>query len=280
MGETGQFGGSGRPVISFGKCDAQDLRCQHGILAKGLIEITDPEKQDGIRVFLLDGPVLHHHRCIGTRCFSHACPVFSGEDKYKGFVCVTESVLPVVNYFCRMRKLSMAELGRKSVEEFRQAEKMPIIVVLENIRSAYNVGSVFRTSDAFLAAAIYITGYSAKPPHKEIRKTALGAEETVSWKYFKTAAEAIADLREAGYNIYAAEQAEGSYKLNEIGFEPDEKIAVVFGNEVTGVEQSTIALCDGCLEIPQLGMKHSLNIATAAGVVLWELVRGRVGSRQ
>jgi len=170
----------------------------------------------------------------------------------------------------------MAELGRKSVEEFKASVKTPIILVLENIRSAYNVGSVFRTSDAFLVQAIYIIGYSAKPPHKEIKKTALGAEETVTWKYFKTTEEAIAELRQEGFNVYAAEQAEGSYKLNAIGFEADEKIAVVFGNEVTGVEQSTIALCDGCLEIPQLGMKHSLNIATAAGVVLWELVRSRI----
>ena len=178
-------------------------------------------------------------------------------------------------YFCAMRKLSMAELGRKSVDEFKQSDKTPVIVVLENIRSAYNVGSVFRTSDAFLIEAIYIIGYSAKPPHKEIKKTALGAEETVEWKHFKTSAEAIEELRVKGFNIYAAEQAEGSFKLNAIGFEPDEKIAVVFGNEVTGVEQSTIALCDGCIEIPQSGMKHSLNIATAAGVVLWELVRTR-----
>lgn len=170
----------------------------------------------------------------------------------------------------------MAELGRKSVEEFKASDKIPIIIVLENIRSAYNVGSVFRTSDAFLVEAIYIIGYSAKPPHKEIKKTALGAEETVDWKYFKTTAEAIEELRARGFNVYAAEQAEGSYKLNAIGFEPNEKIAVVFGNEVTGVEQSTIALCDGCLEIPQLGMKHSLNIATAAGVILWELVRSRI----
>ena len=175
-----------------------------------------------------------------------------------------------------MRKLSMEELGRKSVEEFKLAEKIPVIIVLENIRSAYNVGSVFRTSDAFLVEAIYIIGYSAKPPHKEIKKTALGAEETVEWKHFKTAVDAIEELRSKDFNVYAAEQAVGSYKLNAIGFEPAEKIAVVFGNEVTGVEQSTIELCDGCLEIPQLGMKHSLNIATAVGVVLWELVRMRM----
>ena len=170
----------------------------------------------------------------------------------------------------------MEELGRKSVEEFKQSDKIPIVVILENIRSAYNVGSVFRTADAFLIEAIHIIGYSAKPPHKEIRKTALGAEETVDWKYFKTAAEAIEELREKGeYKVYAVEQAEGSSELQAVNFEPKEKIAVVFGNEVTGVEQSTIHLCDGCIEIPQLGMKHSLNIATAAGVVLWELVRGR-----
>ena len=174
-----------------------------------------------------------------------------------------------------MRKLSMEELGRKSVDEFRRSEKFPIIVVLENIRSAYNVGSVFRTCDAFLIEAIYIIGYSAKPPHKEIKKTALGAEDTVTWKYFKTSAEAIADLKVNGYNIYTVEQTEGSTRLPDINYKGS-KLGVVFGNEVTGVEQTTIHLCDGCIEIPQLGMKHSLNIATAVGVVLWEFVRTRV----
>lgn len=176
-----------------------------------------------------------------------------------------------------MQKLSMEKLGRKTIEEFRQSDKIPIIVVLENIRSAYNVGSVFRTADAFLIEAIYVTGYSAKPPHKEIKKTALGAEETVAWKHFKTAAEAIDELRDKQYKILAVEQAEGSHSLETINFAPGEKIAVVFGNEVSGVEQSTIHLCDGCIEIPQFGMKHSLNIATAAGVVLWELVREILG---
>lgn len=169
----------------------------------------------------------------------------------------------------------MDELGRKSVEEFRQSEKTPVIVVLENIRSAYNVGSVFRTADAFLIEAIYIIGYSARPPHKEIKKTALGAEETVAWKHFKTTAEAIEELRREGYRVLAVEQAEGSTLLHDEHFLTG-KTAVIFGNEVTGVEQSTISSCDGCLEIPQLGMKHSLNIATAAGVVLWEIVRSRV----
>ena len=174
-----------------------------------------------------------------------------------------------------MRKLSMAELGRKSVEEVRQSEKIPVIAVLENIRSAYNVGSVFRTADAFLLESVYICGYTAYPPHKEIKKTALGAEDSVSWKYFKKMEEAIADIRQNGYTIYAVEQAVDSWKLGSFSVEED-KIAVIFGNEVTGVEQSTIELCDGVIEIPQLGMKHSLNVATAAGVVLWELIRERI----
>ena len=178
--------------------------------------------------------------------------------------------------YLRMRKLSMSELGRKSVEEFRQSEKIPIIIVLENIRSAYNVGSVFRTADAFLLQSIYICGYTARPPHKEIRKTALGAEETMSWKYFKKINEAIEELRKEKYRIFAIEQTLNSHLLQQVGFKKNEKLAVVFGNEVTGVEQATIELTDGCIEIPQLGMKHSLNIATAAGVVLWELVRTRI----
>lgn len=172
-----------------------------------------------------------------------------------------------------MRKLSMDELGRKTVEEFKQSEKLPVIAVLENIRSAYNVGSVFRTADAFLLEGIYITGYTCTPPHKEIKKTALGAEESVSWKHFTNASLAIEDLKQQGYTVYAVEQAENSIALQDLPYSPGEKIALIFGNEVTGVEQSTIEQCAGCVEIPQLGMKHSLNIATAAGVVLWEVVR-------
>ncbi|HOZ84234.1 MAG TPA: RNA methyltransferase [Niabella sp.] len=177
-----------------------------------------------------------------------------------------------------MRKLSMEELGRKSVEEFRASDKMPIVVVLENIRSAYNVGSVFRTSDAFLVEAIYVTGYSAKPPHKEIKKTALGAEDSVNWQHFSNAQEAIEDLKSKGYRVYAIEQVENSVFLNKLNWNGNDKLALVFGNEVTGVEQTTISICDNCLEIPQLGMKHSLNIATAAGVVLWEMVRQKLNS--
>jgi tRNA G18 (ribose-2'-O)-methylase SpoU len=127
-----------------------------------------------------------------------------------------------------------------------------------------------------LLEAIYICGYTAYPPHKEIKKTALGAEDTVTWKYVKPVEEAMSELRGLGYKIYAVEQAENSLKLQAANFQPDEKIAVILGNEVSGVEQSTIAACDGCIEIPQLGMKHSLNVSVAGGVVLWELVRTRI----
>lgn len=175
-----------------------------------------------------------------------------------------------------MQKLSMEQLNRKTVAEFKRSTKTPVIAVIENVRSAYNVGSLFRTADAFLLESIYITGYTAKPPHKEIKKTALGAEDTVDWKYFSNATEAIALLKESGYTVYAVEQVQNSFSLEKVNFQSTEKIAVIFGNEVTGVEQETILQCDGCIEIPQLGMKHSLNIATAAGVVLWEIIRTRM----
>jgi 23S rRNA (guanosine2251-2'-O)-methyltransferase len=174
-----------------------------------------------------------------------------------------------------MRKLSMEELNRKSVEEFRQAEKFPVIAVLENIRSAYNVGSVFRTADAFLIEAVYISGYTARPPHKEITKTALGAQDSVEWKYFESTEMAINLLKENKYTIFAVEQVADSVSLETLASLPFQKIAFIFGNEVSGVDQQTISLCDGCIEIPQFGMKHSLNISVAAGIVLWEAVKAK-----
>ena len=170
----------------------------------------------------------------------------------------------------------MEELNRKSVSEFKESEKTPVVVVLENIRSAYNVGSVFRTADAFLLEAVYTTGYTPFPPHKQVSKTALGADESVATRHFADAAAAIAELKANNYTVLAVEQAEGSISLNKYQRGAGERLAVVFGNEVTGVEQGTIALCDGCIEIPQLGMKHSINVATAAGIVLWEMVRGKM----
>lgn len=179
-----------------------------------------------------------------------------------------------------MKKLSMQDLNRKTVDAFRSAEKIPLIAVMENVRSAYNVGSLFRTADAFLIEAVYLCGYTAFPPHKEIRKTALGAEETVAWKHFPSIAEAIAELRLKEFEVWAVEQAEASVRLEDFEQAHNRKLAVIFGNEVNGVEQETIALCSGCIEIPQLGMKHSLNVSVAAGVVLWELVRPRLIATQ
>jgi 23S rRNA (guanosine2251-2'-O)-methyltransferase len=173
----------------------------------------------------------------------------------------------------RMRKLSMDELNRKTVEEFRKADKNRVIVVLENIRSMQNVGSVFRSADAFLVEAIYLIGYTPQPPHRDIHKTALGATETVTWKYFPKTADAIAELKAEGYKIYGIEQAEGSILLQDFQRNEEDKIALIFGNEAEGVAQETLLECNGCIEIPQLGMKHSLNISVAAGVVMWELVR-------
>lgn len=184
-----------------------------------------------------------------------------------------------------MRKLGMDELNRLSVNEFRQSEKTPIVVVLDNIRSMHNVGSVFRTADAFLVRGIYLCGFTPQPPHRDIHKTALGATETVEWRYFDSTASAVRSLREARYTVFAVEQTEGSVPLQEIwtrraasaeNGEPGAgsgQLAVVFGNEVEGVNAEALAECDGAIEIPQWGMKHSLNIAVAAGIVLWELVR-------
>jgi tRNA G18 (ribose-2'-O)-methylase SpoU len=178
-----------------------------------------------------------------------------------------------------MRKLGMDELNRKSVNEFRQSEKTPVIVVLDNIRSMHNVGSVFRTADAFLIKAVYICGYTPQPPHRDIHKTALGATETVDWQYFETTVRAVQSLKSEGYSVYAVEQTEGSIPLQEFALPDTGQLAVVFGNEVSGVGEEALGLCDGSVEIPQWGMKHSLNISIAAGIVLWELVRGGMGRR-
>jgi len=174
-------------------------------------------------------------------------------------------------YLCAMRKLSMDELGRKTVEEFKQAKKNPVIAMLDNIRSMHNVGSVFRTADAFLIEAVCLCGYTPQPPHRDIHKTALGATETVDWLYYHHAIDAVNDLKQQGYKVFGIEQAEGSIPLDKFSIPPGEKIAVIFGNEVEGVQTEVLKLCDGCIEIPQFGMKHSLNISVAAGIVLWEL---------
>jgi 23S rRNA (guanosine2251-2'-O)-methyltransferase len=170
-----------------------------------------------------------------------------------------------------MRKLTMDELNRKSVHEFKDAEKMPIVAVLDNIRSMHNVGSIFRTADAFLLQAIYLCGYTPRPPHRDIHKTALGATDTVAWKYFPNSRAAVLALKEEGYRIAAVEQTKESVLLNQFSVPDEAKLAIVFGNEVSGIDEEVLALCDAAIEIPQFGMKHSLNVSVAAGIVLWEL---------
>lgn len=170
-----------------------------------------------------------------------------------------------------MRKLENSELVRKSIEDFKTATKTPLIIVLDDIRSLHNIGSVFRTSDAFLIDKIYICGITATPPNKEIHKTALGATETVVWEHHNNVLEVIQNLKNENVSVFAIEQVENSIFLDNFEVQKNKKYALVFGNEVFGVNQQAIEICDGTIEIPQLGTKHSLNIAVSAGIVVWDL---------
>ncbi|MEI6141785.1 MAG: RNA methyltransferase [Mariniphaga sp.] len=172
-----------------------------------------------------------------------------------------------------MRKLNNEELPRLSIDEFKVAGKIPVVVVLDHVRSCNNVGSIFRTSDALLIEKICLCGITATPPDKEIHKTALGAENTVDWEYFKTTEEIVEILRNKGYTIIAIEQVEGSIELQDYVPSPNEKLALIFGNEVKGVQQDVVNLCDKTIEIPQFGTKHSFNISVSAGIVLWEIFK-------
>lgn len=167
-------------------------------------------------------------------------------------------------------------MKRLSIEEFKEAEKLPLIVVLDDVRSLYNVGAVFRSCDAFRVESIYLCGITATPPNPEIHKTALGGEDSVDWKYFKTAEEAVERLHADGYFVYSIEQVEGSTKLQTLKLEKGKRYAVIFGNEVKGVHQSVVDISDGCLEIPQFGTKHSLNVSVTAGIVVWEFAKQNI----
>jgi len=168
-----------------------------------------------------------------------------------------------------MRKLHISELNRPTTEEYKKRKKMPLVVVLDNIRSCYNIGSVFRSSDALLVKMIYLCGITATPPDKEIHKTALDAESSVDWKYLEKTEDAMTELRSAGYKIFAVEQVENSIPLT--SFRPAEKTALVFGHEIKGVQQKIVNLSDGSIEIPQYGTKHSFNVSVCAGIVLWDI---------
>jgi len=169
-----------------------------------------------------------------------------------------------------MRKLLNSELKRKTVDDFKKADKLPVVIVLDNVRSMNNIGSVFRTADAFLVNSIYLCGITATPPHRDIQKTALGATDSVNWKYYKDTQLAVTELKQEGYKIYSLEQVEESISL--LGFNPDpnDKIAFVFGHEIKGVAQEIIDISDNSIEIPQLGTKHSFNISVSTGIVLWD----------
>jgi 23S rRNA (guanosine2251-2'-O)-methyltransferase len=172
-----------------------------------------------------------------------------------------------------MRKIENAELGRLSVEEFKSSKKIPVIIVLDNVRSLNNVGSLFRTADAFRLEAVYLCGCTGTPPNKEISKTALGATESVKWKHFATTMDCVSDLKTEKFYVCAVEQVENAISLPQFQYVAGEKLALIFGNEVYGVEQEIINACDCAIEIPQLGSKHSLNISVSAGIVLWEIMR-------
>ncbi len=172
-----------------------------------------------------------------------------------------------------MKKLLNEELNRKTIEEFKQAGKYPVVVVLDNVRSLNNIGSVFRTCDAFLLEGIILCGITATPPHREISKTALGATESVHWQYFENTLDAVCELHNKGYKILAVEQTVHACMLQDYRFSQNEKYALIFGHEIHGVDQEVVNRCDGAIEIPQYGTKHSLNIAVSAGIVLWEFFR-------
>ena len=171
------------------------------------------------------------------------------------------------------RKLKVTEMSRLSVEQFKAAEKLPLVVVLDNIRSLHNIGSVFRTADAFRLERIVLCGITACPPHPEMHKTALGAEFTMDWTYVNNTLEAVNKLRSEGYTVFSIEQAEHSTMLDELQLERDKQYAVVMGNEVKGVQQEVIDASDGCIEIPQFGTKHSLNVSVTAGIVIWDFFK-------
>ena len=179
-----------------------------------------------------------------------------------------------------MRKLKITELNRLSVDEFKRADKLPLVVVLDEVRSLHNIGSVFRTSDAFLVNGIYLCGITATPPHPEMHKTALGAEDTVDWIYRKHTLDAVEELHEQGYTVLAIEQVEGSTMLGDLQLDREKKYAIVMGNEVKGVQQEVVDACDGCIEIPQYGTKHSLNVSVTTGIVLWEFANKLMSFRE
>ncbi len=208
--------------------------------------------------------VLCNLLCIDLFCYSFKL----------GYLCSPNDVWFIAVFLKKsMRKLSILEMNRISAEEFKQVEKLPLVVVLDEVRSLHNVGSVFRSSDAFRVEGICLCGITATPPQPEIHKTALGAEDSVDWTYYKDTREAVVRLQQLGYTVFAIEQCEGSTMLQNMVLDKEKKYAVVLGNEVKGVKQEVVDMCDGCIEIPQFGTKHSLNVSVTAGIIIWEFAK-------
>ena len=244
--------GCGRSVGSLGEHDVERLGGRDGVVAKGFIEVSDAKQQERLRVRRLEGVVLGHQRGF-CGFLSHGSTYLCG-----GIAKIT------------MRKRLTEEIRAERAAS--PTDLIPVVALLENLRSAHNVGSFFRSADAFGLAELWLSGYSCRPPHIQLDKVALGATETVAWKGFADAAEAIAAARAAGMAVYAVEQTDASVSLAAMPT-PPAGIVLVFGNEVDGVEPATLALCDGALEVPQFGLKHSLNVSVCGGAVLWEACR-------
>lgn len=190
------------------------------------------------------------------------------------FLHTTEREVP---HFCDMEKISMENLGRMSMDDFKNTPKLPLVLVLDSVRSGLNVGSIFRTADAFALEQVLLCGITAQPPHREILKTALGSTDSVAWTYYSKTLDAVRALKNEGVSVFAIEQTTEKTWLQDFSPEKGKRYAFVLGNEVEGVDSETLALCDGALEIPQYGTKHSLNVAVAAGIVVWEFVRKQAG---
>jgi tRNA G18 (ribose-2'-O)-methylase SpoU len=212
---------------------------------------------------------------IHPKCFFN----FSGYENIYFFSSISNIATDLVTVPI-MKKLLNEELNRKSIEEYRNSAKYPVRVLLDNVRSLNNIGSVFRTCDAFLVEGIILCGITACPPHREISKTALGATESVTWEYIQDTPEAIRKLKDQGYRILAVEQTVHACMLNKFNVSQNEKYVIIFGHEINGVDQEVVNLCDGVIEIPQHGTKHSLNVAVSAGIVLWEFFRYYINDQQ
>ena len=235
-------------------------------------ELTEDDREKLLYASMLGGVVISQTKTTAVHAMGYSLTYFKNIDhgRANGLLLGEFTKYIERNDKDRVKEI-LSCMNLDSAEEFKKADKLPLVVILDDIRSLHNIGSVFRTSDAFRIECIYLCGITATPPHPEMHKTALGAEFTVNWKYVNNAVDAVDNLRKEEYIVYSVEQAEGSIMLNELKLDKTKKYAIVMGNEVKGVQQEVIDHSDGCIEIPQYGTKHSLNVSVTAGIVIWEL---------